>query len=102
MAEEPTITLPIVYIGLEDVPVLFGNNFVIQHEQDEFILTVGQLTPPIVLGTQEERIEQAKKLSYISVKVVARIGFTRQRLVELIQILEENLKTYDERQRGGI
>ena len=98
--EEPIIQLPIVYVGLEDVPILFGNHFIIQHEQNEFILTAGQLTPPILLGTPEERLEQAKKLSYVPVRVVARLGFTRQRLEELIEALQENLRAYDERQKG--
>lgn len=97
---EPMIQLPIVYVGLEDVPILFGNHFIIQHEQNEFIFTVGQLTPPILLGTPEERLEQAKKLSYVPVRVVARLGFTRQRLEELIGALQENLRAYDERQKG--
>jgi len=102
MSEEPTVRLPILYIGAEDVPVLLGNNFVIQHVGNEFILTVGQMTPPITLGDPDQQVEQLKKLSYVSVRVVARIGFTRQRMVELIQILQENLKTYDQRQKGGI
>lgn len=100
MNEEEAISLPLVYVGVEDVPLLFTNQFVIQHHQNEFILTLCQVTPPILLGTKQERREQAKRLSYIPVKVVARIAFTRQRLVELISVLQENLRTYDATQGG--
>lgn len=96
---EELITLPIVYVGGEDVPILFVNQFVIQHQPGEFVLTVGQITPPILLGSPEERREQAKKLTYVSTKVVARLAFTRQRLVELIEVLQENLNRYDEMMR---
>ena len=96
--EQDAITLPVTYLGLEDVPILFANQFVIQHEKNEFVLTVGQLQPPILLGSPEERMEQAKKLTYVPIKVVARFGLTRQRLAELIEAFQSNLKIYDEKQ----
>ena len=96
--EQDAITLPVTYLGLEDVPILFANQFVIQHEKNEFILTVGQLQPPILLGSPEERKEQAKKLTYVPIRVVARFGLTRQRLVELVEALQNNLRKYDEKQ----
>ena len=48
--ERDAITLPLTYLGLEDIPILFANQFVIQHEKNEFILPVGQLQPPLPLG----------------------------------------------------
>ena len=96
--EQDAISLPVVYIGAEDEPILFANQFVIQHEKNEFVLTVGQLQPPILLGSPEERKEQAKKLTYVPIKVVARFGLTRQRLAELIEVLQTNLRNYDEKQ----
>jgi cytochrome oxidase assembly protein ShyY1 len=100
MTEEEEIRLPIVYIGTEDVPVALANQFVIQHQQNEFILTVGQIAPPILLGTDEERREQAKNVAYVPVKVVGRFTFTRQRLAELINVLQTHLRKYDEEQGG--
>ena len=96
--EQDTITLPVTYLGLEDVPILFANQFVIQHEKNEFVLTVGQLQPPILLGSPEERKEQAKRLTYVPIRVVGRFGLTRQRLAELIEVLQSNLRTYDKKQ----
>ncbi len=95
---EDFITLPIVYTDMEDKPILFANQFVIQHQKNEFVLTVGQLQPPILLGSPEERKEQVKKLTYVPIKVVARFGLTRQRLVELVEALQTNLRKYDEKQ----
>jgi hypothetical protein len=38
--------LPIIWVGVEDVPILFANQMVIQHSaENEFVLTFGQLTP---------------------------------------------------------
>ena len=96
--KEDAMTLPVIYIGAEDEPILFANQFVIQHEKNEFILTVGQLQPPILLGSPEDRKEQVKKLTYVPIMVVARFGLTRQRLAELIEVLQSNLRRYDKKQ----
>jgi len=89
------ISLPIVRVGLEDVPIHFINDFTIQHDKGEFFLTVGQLQPPILLGTLEERKKQAEKLGYVPIKIVARFGLTPRRLKELIDVLQENLRKYN-------
>jgi len=93
------VGVPIAFLGIEDVPVLYANHFIIQHNQNEFILSVGQLSPPILLGTPEEQAEQARQLSYVPVKIVARLAMTRQRLSELIGILQTNHATYDSKKR---
>jgi len=95
--EEPIATVPVVYTDMEEVPIVFANQFIIQHQQDEFILTMGQLQPPLLLGSPEDRMEQVKKLTYVPVKVVAKFGFTRERLTELIKALQTNLRIYDEK-----
>jgi hypothetical protein len=92
---EGTLRIPLVYVGAEDVPILFVNQFVIQYVQDDFILMLGQMTPPILLGTDEERRAQAEKVAYVPINVVARVAFSRGRLVELIEILQDHLSKCD-------
>lgn len=94
--EDEQIQVPVVWVGVEDVPSLAANQFVIQHSgKDEFILTVGQLAPPLLLGTDEQRREQARLLTFAAIKPVGRFGFTRERLQQLIAILTENLENHD-------
>jgi hypothetical protein len=95
--DEGTISIPAVYVGAEDIPVLLANQFVVQHDGDEFVLTVGQGVIPILLGSAEEQEEQARMLSYAPIRVVARLGMTRSRVVELIGALQENLDRHDGR-----
>lgn len=88
------IAVPVVWSSPEDVPILYANTFVCQFEQtlDAFILTVGQLTPPALIGaTVEELREQAEQITFVAVKPVARFGLTRARLEELIALLQANL-----------
>lgn len=89
------IEVPLVFVGLEDTSILFANHFAVQHQQDEFLLIVGQIAPPILIGDPEERRAQAQAVSYVPIKVVARFGLTRTRIQELIQVLQSNLDTHD-------
>ena len=97
MAE--AIELPLFFVGAEETPIFFANLMVVQHQDREFILTFGQYSPPLVLGSGEKALEQIKNLPYVPIKVVARIGMTAERLKEVIQVLQENYNTFQE--RGG-
>jgi hypothetical protein len=94
-AGEP-FALRLLWRGLDEHPIEFANQFVIQSEQDEIILTIGQFQPPILLGEPHERIDQARQLGYVPINVVARYAFTRQRLGELTGYLIEHLRKFDE------
>ena len=95
MPDQKAVTVPLLFVGAEELPILYANHFVIQYERDAFILTVGQLSPPILIGNESEQREQLEALSYVEVKTVARLAFTRGRLDELIGILQANLRAFD-------
>ncbi len=109
MEENTQRDVPLVWENVEGVPVLLANQFIIQHNQDEFILTIGQMVPPALLGDEQARIAQLQEIERVSVKPLARIAFTRARLIELVQALEGNREIYDQTQqardeemRGGV
>jgi hypothetical protein len=89
---------PGVWTGAEDAPVLFANAFVVQFDTDleAHILTVGQVTPPALIGTPEEVREQAERIDFIEIQTIARIAFTPSRMMELIGALQANV---DQRER---
>jgi hypothetical protein len=91
--------IPLTWENVEDVPVFFANQYVCQFNQDEFVLTIGQMTPPMLLGELQDRAEQLQRLEYVPVKPLARIAFTYSRLVELIQVLEINREQYEQAER---
>ncbi len=94
-ADSGRIAIPIVFIGAEETPIIYVNHVIAQFERDEFIVTVGQFAPPILIGTPEERREQLRLVSNVPVRVVARLAFNRDRIRQLIGVLEENVKQYD-------
>jgi hypothetical protein len=100
MTEEPdSIQVPIVWIGAEELPVLFANQFVAQVEHGEVFLTVGQMTPPVILGaTEEERRAQAENVQYVPIKPVARLGMTPAKLRDLISVLQITLDNHEKQE----
>ncbi len=76
---------------------MFSNMQVVQHEEQEFILTFGQYAPPLAIGRPEEQKIMAP---HVPVKTVARIGMTPDRLKRFIDILKSNYDKWTEKQRG--
>lgn len=95
---EERIELPFWIVGAEDTPIVFSNLMLVQHVQQEFIITFGQYAPPAPMGSPERRAEQLKAMPYVPVKAVARIGLTAPRMRELIEALQSN---YEKWERGG-
>jgi hypothetical protein len=97
VTEEPQrVEVPVVWVGADEVPVYFANQFVAQVDRGECFLTIGQMLPPVLVGTLDERREQAENLQYVTIRPVARIAFTPDRLRELISILELTAQNYEQ------
>ena len=101
MAEEEGIALPFFFIGTEDVPIQLSNLQVIQHVQQEFIITFAQFAPPLVLGTPEEQREQVEGKPYLPVKTVARLAMSPERVLDLIKALQENYDSWKAKEGGA-
>ena len=84
-----------------DVQVLFANSFNITFHDDGFILSVGQLVPPVLLGNEEEQREQLRELQTVPLHVLARFALTRQRVDQLIDVLVKNRESFDKAIAGG-
>ena len=94
--DEPEgIAIPVAWIGVEDLPVHFVNQFIAQVDRGEVFLTMGSVVPPALLGTADERIEQAKSLTYLPIRPTVRFGMTPARVRELIGVLEITLENHE-------
>lgn len=103
MAHEPpeAIQVPLVWAGVDDLQILFANAFVSQFDVDlqAFILTVGQVAPPALVGTPDEVAEQAHGIDFVSVRPLIRLALTAARMQELAQVLQGNLDQRDQAAR---
>ena len=92
--------LSVSWEGVDDVPILFVNQVLGQvGQQAEVILTFGQLAPPALLGeTREERMRQARDLTHIPIKPIARLAMTRAGLEQLVDVLHKTVENYEKAQ----
>lgn len=90
-------SVPLVWVGLEDLPVFASNQLIAQHtQQGEFYLSFGLVQLPVILGTPEQREAQMNEIQFVQIKPVARVSMNRKRLEELIEALKASLEGYDE------
>lgn len=100
-SEPDMIQLPLTWIGLDETPIVSASHFISQFHEDLFVVSFGMVSPPVLLGTPEERAEQARAIDYVPVRPVARLGLTRATMERLIGILNENLGRFDEQGDKG-
>lgn len=80
--------------GAGAVVIQTANQFLAQidvagEHPDQLILAIGQVTPPVVLGTPEQKRAQLEEIDEINVNTLARYSITLARLRELIGLLQQ-------------
>lgn len=99
--EQDAIALPLAWVEGEE-PVVFANQFLFQLVgPSEFLLNVGQAVPPPLLGPPEEQRRQASQISFVPVRTIARLSLTRERVEELINVLQGVLSRIDADEGDG-
>lgn len=95
--EPDEIAVPIVWVGVEDTPILFCNQFISQFDNDlqTFLLTFGQMSPPALAGTPEQVREQAEQISFVPVKAVARLSVSPSKMAEIQAALGANVDQFE-------
>jgi len=108
MTEGPTeIQISLIWPDVEDLPVLRSNQFLGQLGQgpdgspEEFVLTLGYVAPPVMLGTPQQQEATFAAMGALSVKALSRVSMSRARLGELIEVLQVSADQYDRGQRGN-
>jgi hypothetical protein len=83
--------VPVVWVGLTDMPVIASNTLISQFHKDLFILNFGFVNAPPLMGTPEEVKKQVEAIGSITVTPIARLALTENEIARVIKILEENL-----------
>lgn len=98
MTEEPqrltARAFTIDWRGAETVAIQTANQFLVQidgvgEKPDQVILAVGQVTPPPVIGTPEQKHAQLEHVTSVNVITLARYSLTPARVGELIALLQQ-------------
>jgi hypothetical protein len=91
------IELPLVWVGIEELPIQMVSQMMVQVQaKDEIILTLGQTSPPILIGTPEQQAAAASRIPFIPVRALVRSSLTSNRVREVIKALTDLLEKHDE------
>lgn len=90
------IQIQVTWEGLEDAPVMAANVVMVLQTSHEFILTFGFASPPVF--TTQPSIEEVKAAK-VSSKPIVRLAMPPGRIVELLQVLQQQLTAYQQAQK---
>jgi hypothetical protein len=88
--DEEAIRLPVNLRDVEEFPVSWGNYFLLQHANGEWVLTVAQVRPPLI-NTPEEQ-NRIIESGGIPVLPIARVVIARPKLEALKNLIERQLE----------
>jgi hypothetical protein len=100
MTQEPedraVMQLPIHWLIPENISSRYANNIVIQHTEDEFVLSFFEIHPPLMLGLSEE-VSEEQLPDAVEAECVARIIVSRNKIESFIEALETNFARYKDK-----
>jgi len=77
----------------------YATNMVVQHSEQEFILSFFELLPPIILGSPQE-LEKLEMMSSVRAECIARVIVSTERIPKFIQVLQQTLERVVAKQEG--
>ena len=93
--------VPLVWVGLEDVPAQVATNVMVQGHEDLFILTFGFTNLPAITGTKASRQKQLDAVGVITVTPISKVALTEAQLEKTIKTLQTNLRRYRKQKYNG-
>lgn len=93
-------SVPLIWTDRDEQPVMFANQILAQHVNEEFLLSFGQVSPPAILGTDEERQDALARVEFVPVRTIARIGMPAQRMREFVAVMQQSLEQYERESEG--
>lgn len=98
MTEPRRFRVPLDLSEVEAAPIGWANYFVLQHTAGEFVLSVAQLRPPVLVGEDEEKERHLRELESLPVRVLAKVAVSRKTLLALIGLITSHIERFPEGQ----
>lgn len=88
------IQIPIEWHIPEDLKSHYVTNLVVQHTDQEFIISFFEIEQPIVLGSPEEVKSKFKEIGKLRANCIARIIVTPKRMQDFINAMQTNFDRF--------
>ncbi len=93
--------VPIKWDIPDDEGPVHISNMLVQHTDHEFLVRFFQVYPPLLLGTDEEKEEQAKEIKHVEARCVGQYVLAPERIQKFIDALTTNLGRWNAKQKQG-
>jgi hypothetical protein len=87
-------SLALEWVEFDEQPIVFANQFLVQHEPNEFVVSLGQVVGPPVVGPPDQ-VRAYHGAEPVPIHTLCRVGLTRLRVTELINVLQAALDDHD-------
>jgi hypothetical protein len=87
--------VPLRWVCPEGLVSRYATNMLVQHTDQEFLLSFYEAVPPVVLGSQEAREESLKSIESIDATCVARIIISAKRMPVFAEAIRSTLEHYN-------
>ncbi len=96
--EDAGVAIPVEWPDTIDLPTIYANQLFIHHTGNEFFMTFGELQPPIVVGSKEERREKLKATAIrgVTIRPVARLAISPPAMMAIAEVIRENTEKFKE------
>lgn len=96
------LNLPVIWVDLDETPIQMSNMFVSQFlPTGEFIVSLGQSSGPLLIGSEEEIEEQLTYTTHVAVRPIVRVSFTEETMKQFVGILQMNIERFQQAKQRG-
>jgi hypothetical protein len=92
----PQVQLHVDWSGASNLPVMASNVFLIQQTPHEFVVTFGVAAPPLL--ERPLTLEEAQGMRIVPQPLI-RLALAPGRVVELLQLLQQQILAYQQAQK---
>lgn len=90
----PGLRLPLKWVIPESISSRFATEMLVQHTDQEFVLSFFETVPPAFFGSPAEQLEQARKMDAVETVCVARIVISAKRMPGFAKAIEKGIERY--------
>jgi hypothetical protein len=92
--DQDKVGIPVKYVIPDEIITRYATDMVVQHSDQEFLISFWEIQRPVLLGTDEERKAQVQMIKFIENRCVARFAITPDRMQKFLDALKENVDHY--------
>lgn len=90
----------VVFDSAAETPAQYTNTLVVQHDRHDFTISLFDVRPPLLLGPPEAKEQQVAALESVTARCVGRFVVAATRMPEFVQVMQDNLKTFQSSQES--